>query len=121
MKNINLNSNNKNHFTVDISQINNSKALLPYILFKKMEQFAVFAALPYQEHISSKPTLSKLNILKNAFLNDKLQIKSSVKKLNLNELQLSVEVIKNTNDNNDIICNALFCFSLSEINMNQAS
>lgn len=121
MKNNNLNTIKNNEFTVAVDQINNSRALLPYILYKKMEDYATYETLPYKECIKSKPTLSKLQILKNAFLNDKLQLKSHIKKLNEKELQLSVEVFKELNDCNDVICKALFSFSIQGMSITEAS
>ena len=120
MKKFNLNTSN-NRFTVDKNQINNSNALLPYILFKKMELYTLEATNNYHEYINSKPQLMKLNILKNAFLNDQLQIDSHIKKLNRTELQLTVNVVKEFEDSKDIVCKALFKFSLNGIKIKQVS
>ena len=116
MKNIQSTNNN---FIVAIDQINNSKAFLPFILFNKMELYAQHAAIPFKDHIVSKPTITKLNILKNAFLNDRLILKSKIKKLSPNELQLIIEVERKNKD--DIICNAVFRFSLDNYQVNIAS
>jgi hypothetical protein len=106
------NTKNTSQFTVAIDQINNSKTLLPHVLYKEMEAFVLKCTNPLQKNIVSKPTLSKINILKNAFLNDILQLNSSIKKLGQNELQLSVEVYKSSDNHKDIICNANFSLQL---------
>ena len=111
--------NTNNYFIVSIDQINNSKALLPFILFNKMELYAQQTALPFKDHIISKPIITKLNILKNAFLNDQLFLESHIKKLSHNELQLIIEVVKK--NKKDIICNAVFGFSLDNFQINIAS
>lgn len=108
------NTRNTSQFTVAINQINNSKALLPHVLYKEMVAFVLESTNPLQNIIVSKPTLNKINILKNAFLNDILLLHSSIKKLGQDELQLSVEVYKNSNNDKDIICNASFSLLLKE-------
>jgi|TARA_B110000967_G_C18899747_1_gene573793 hypothetical protein len=105
---------NTSQFTVAIDQINNSKALLPHVLYKEMVAFVLESTDPLRNIIVSKPTLNKIHILKNAFLNDILLLNSSIKKLGVNELQLSVEVYKNSNNDKDIICNASFILLLKE-------
>jgi hypothetical protein len=119
MKNINTKTSLANHFTVAVNDINNSRALLPFILYKKMEQYAQSSAFPFKEYIISRPILLKLNLLKNAYLNDQLQLDSPIKKLNSNELQLSIEVRKI--NSNEVICKALFSFSLNGYQINNAS
>ena len=108
------------HFTVAVNEINNSRALLPFILYGKMEKHAQSSAFPFKEYVISRPILLKLNILKNAFLNDQLQLHSHIKKLNNNELQLSIEVSKVGNNSDDVICKALFSFSLKGYQLNRA-
>lgn len=108
---INKNTKNTSNFTVAINHVNNSKTLLPHALYEKMEEVVLISANPFEHIIISKPLLKKLNLLKNAFLNDKLQLNSYIKKLSDNELQLTVEVYKSDNST-DIICNAFFSFLL---------
>ena len=117
---INNNIKNTSNFTVAINHVNNSKTLLPYVLYQKMEELVLKSANPFEHIIISKPALKKLNILKNAFLNDKLQLSSYIKKLGENELQLTVEVCKSDNSN-AIICNAFFSFSLKENSIKKVS
>jgi hypothetical protein len=121
MKNTNTKTSFENHFTVTINDINNSRALLPFILYKKMEQYAQSSAFPFKEYIISRPILLKLNLLKNAYLNDQLQLDSPIKKLNSNELQLSIEVRKIDGNSIEVICKALFSFALNGYQINNAS
>ncbi len=102
-----INKNNISKFTVTIEQINNKKTLLPHVLYKKMETFVLKSVNPFEQIIITKPTLKKLNILKNAYLNDRLQLNSVIKKLSNTELQIIVEVIK-SGSYNDVVCNAVF-------------
>ncbi|MCF6279830.1 MAG: hypothetical protein L3J14_05720 [Flavobacteriaceae bacterium] len=121
MKNfINNNAKNTSNFTVAINHVNNSKTLLPYVLYQKMEEFVLKSTNPFEHIIISKPALKKLNILKNAFLNDKLQLSSYIKTLEENELQLVVEVCK-SNSSREIICNAFFSFILKENGIKKVS
>lgn len=111
---IKKNTRNTSQFTVAIDQINNSKALLSHVLYKEMLAFVLESTNPLQNIIVSKPTLNRIHILKNAFLNDILLLNSSIEKLGQDELQLSVEVYKNTNNNKDIICTASFSLQLEK-------
>ncbi|MFK5879767.1 MAG: hypothetical protein QM478_09765 [Flavobacteriaceae bacterium] len=101
-------------FTVSVDQINNNRALLPIVLYEKMENFAIDIVMKNQDLSIPNPSLTKLNILKNAYLNDVLKVKSSIKKFNANELLLSIEVYKELRKDKDIICNALFSFDLKK-------
>ena len=122
MKNIQLtNTKTIEQFTVAINQVNNQRALLPHVLYKKMEGYTLKSVIPFHKVIASKPSLQRLNILKNAFLNEELILKSVVKKLNAKELLIAVEVTKNIQDSNDVICNAVFGFELKEKRFKKAS
>lgn len=121
MKNTNTIKTLENHFTVAVDEINNSRALLPFILYKNMEAYAQSSSIPFKEYIISRPILLKLNILKNAFLNDRLQLNSHIKKLNSKELQMTIEVRKVGSNSKEIICKALFSFVLNEYQINKAS
>ncbi len=122
MKNyINTSRKTTAEFTVAINDVNKSRTLLPIVLYDKMNKFAMNSIYSFQGLITSEPTLYKLNILKNAFLNDRLKIKSRIKKLSENELQLSIEVSKKLDDGDDIICNALYRVTLKENKLGRAS
>ena len=101
-------------FTVAIDQINNNRALLPIVLYEKMEAFAIDIVSKNQDFNIPNPRLTKLNILKNAYLNDILKVKSHIKKFNGTELLLSIEVYKEIKGDRDIICNAQFSFDLNK-------
>jgi len=75
-------------FTVAVDQINSNRALLPIVLYEKMEKFAIDLVIKKQNLNIPNPSLTKLNILKNAYLNDILKVKSHIKKFNANELLL---------------------------------
>lgn len=102
----------KKSFTVTSKDINNNNALLSNILYNEMEGFSKNTVLSKSDIAYPNPRLYKLEILKNAYLNDTLLLKSQIKKLNESELHLlvSVEVEKNVKDN--IICKAVFKFPL---------
>lgn len=114
MKNIAHNVNLSSQFVVESNQINNSKALLPVVLYSKMEELAVNSSKPFESHIDSKPILKKLNILKNAFLNETLNLKSHLKKLGEGELNYLIEVFKEDDNEKNVICEAKFSFDLKK-------
>ncbi len=101
-------------FTVAVDQINNNRALLPIVLYEKMENIAIDLVIKNQDLNIPNPSLTKLNILKNAYLNDVLKVKSRIKKYNAKELLLSIEVYKELKKDKDIICNAQFRFDLNK-------
>jgi hypothetical protein len=122
MKNIqSLNTKSIEQFTISINQVNDQRALLPHVLYKKIEGYTLKSVVPFHKVITSKPSLQRLNILKNAFLNDELIVKGVVKKLSAKELLIAVEVTKNIQDSNDVICNAVFGFELKEKYFEKAS
>lgn len=122
MKNtLNIPITSTSKFTVAVDQINNNRVLLPIVLYEKMENFAINLVIKNQGLNIPNPNLTKLNILKNAYLNDVLKVKSRIKKFSENELLLSIEVYKELRNSNDIICNALFSFDLDKNAINFAS
>lgn len=113
MKNLQVTPENpKNCFTVTKNDINNHKALLPSILYVEMEKFASTTIAKNPDIINTPPKLYKLDILKNAFLNDKLIIESKIKKFNKAELQLALTVKHKGNKPDTVICKAIFKFQL---------
>ena len=108
-------------FTVAVNQVNSNRALLPIVLYEKMENLAIDLVIKNQDLNIPNPSLTKLNILKNAYLNDVLKVKSHIKKFNANELLLSIEVYKELRKDKDIICNALFSFDLKKNEIDFAS
>ena len=101
------------YFTVTEKDINLNNALLPNVMFSEMESFIKNIVETKNFGTLSSPRLYKLQILGNAFLNDKLLIKSQVIKYNENELQLQAKVINPTGTIDSTICKAVFKFNLT--------
>lgn len=100
------------YFTVTKNDINNHKTLLPNKLYEVMEEFVTDIITNNPDLSDISPKLYKLEILKNAFLNDKLLIQSRIIKLNHSELQLLVLV--NDEKTKTTTCKAIFKFQLKE-------
>ncbi|MDX1828348.1 MAG: hypothetical protein R3342_02260 [Lutibacter sp.] len=110
----NIFSTPKKNFKVTKNDINNNKALLPNVLYQQMEGF-VWSLLSNQEDmINETPKLFKLKLLKNAYLDDKLQLNAEVIALKNQELNLLVLVNKESKNNESIICKAIFKLQLKE-------
>jgi len=107
------------YFTVGKKHINNNKALLPNVLYQEMEHFVNCIISNYKDLVLPTPQLFKLQILKNAYLNDKLILSANIKRLDELELHLSVEV-NNQQKTDNPICKAIFKFELLE-NISKAS
>lgn len=108
----NIYSTPERHFVVTEKDINNKNALLPHVLYNEMEDF-VKSIITNQANLTfSLPELYKLQLLKNAFLNDKLLIKSQIIKYDNSELHVLATVNK-TSELNDTICKAVFKFPLN--------
>ncbi|REE82090.1 hypothetical protein BX611_1633 [Lutibacter oceani] len=102
----------KKRFTVTPNTTNNNNALLSNILYSEMEHFSKEVILKKTVLAHPTPRLYKLQILKNAYLNDNLSLTSQIKKLNQSELQLLIVVEIENNDEDAIICKAIFKFPL---------
>ena len=121
MKNLQVAPENpKIYFTVTKKDINNHNALLPSILYGEMEKFASTIIANNPDIMNTPAKLYKLDILKNAFLNDKLVIESKIKIFNNAELQLRLTVKDKGNKPNSTICKALFKFQFKN-NIRKAS
>lgn len=107
-------TNPEKYFTVTKNDINNNKALLPNVLYETMEEFVSTIILNNPEITNVSPKLYQLEILENAFLNEKLLLQSNIKKYNETELQLSVIVKRKNKKLNTTICKAIFKFQLKE-------
>lgn len=121
MKTIQFTSTNpEKNFTVSKNDINYNNALLPNVLYKKMEDFvsSIISKNPDIKPINLK--LYQLEILENAFLNDKLLLQSNIKKFNETELQLTTIALRKNKKQSTIICKAVFKFIIKE-NMPKAS
>lgn len=112
MKNLHfLPTNPETNFIVTKNDINNNKALLPNILYENMETFATTIIKSNPDISNSTPRLYKLEILKNAFLDDKLLLHSKIIKYSATELQLSIVVKRKEKKQLTTICKAIFKFS----------
>jgi hypothetical protein len=100
------------HFIVTINDINAKKELHLNILYQEVENFVLKIVSDNFYFAHPIPRLYKLQLLKNAFLNDQLLIKSKIVKFNDSELQLLISVINHNLEEENAICNAIFKFDL---------
>jgi hypothetical protein len=100
------------HFTVTKNDINSKKELHINILYNEMENFVLNIISDNFYFAYPVPRLYKLQLFKNAYLNDQLLIKSKIIKFNDSELQLLISVINHNFIDEDPICNAVFKFNL---------
>lgn len=113
MKTLNYNPTNPiTYFKVTENDINNNKALLPNTLYNVMQEFVTSIIAKNPDIANTTPKLYKLEILKNAFLDDQLLIASKIKKFNEFELQLAVTVKQHEMTFSEPICKAVFKFQL---------
>jgi len=98
------------HFTVTNNDINTKKELHLNILYHEMESFVLHIISENFYFAYPVPRLYKLQLLKNAYLNDQLLIKSKIIKFSDSELQLLISVINHNHKEGDLICNAIFKF-----------
>lgn len=101
------------HFTVTEKDTNTKNALLTHVLFNEMEDFVKSIIAKHAYMAFPLPELYKLQLLKNAFLNDKLLIKSQIIKYDASELHLLATVQNQASNLNDTICKAVFKFPLN--------
>ena len=99
------------YFTVTKKDTNNNNALLTNVLYNEMESFVKNIIITHKDTVVPIPKLYKLQVLKNAFLNDKLLLKSQIIKYNTSELHLLTKVMLHSNTD-DTICKAVFKFPL---------
>jgi len=110
----NTTTNHSNIFTITLNDINTSNALLPAVLYSKMETFVKEKITEHIDIVYPIPQLLKLQILKNAYLEDELILNSKITQLNDFELHVSVIVSLNNNSKNNVICKAIFKFPLKK-------
>ena len=97
------------HFTVTKNDINTKKELHLNILYHEIESFVLNIISENFYFAYPVPRLYKLQLLKNAYLNDQLLLKSKIIKFNNSELQLLISV-KNLShlEEDAAICEAVF-------------
>lgn len=102
---------NASQFVVNKKQVSKNKTLKTSILYNKIES-SLNSSLNFYKNSSSLNFKSiEFDILKNAYLHDKLIIKNSVKKLSDTEIILNITVSKKEEKKQDIICKAVFGYS----------
>jgi hypothetical protein len=106
--------NNTLHFTVNKKQVSKNKILKTSILYNKIES-SVNSSLNLHKDSSNLSFKSiDFDILKKAYLNDKLIIQNNIKKLSETEVILNITVSKKEEKQQDIICKAVFGYSLQK-------
>ena len=106
---------NSFEFTVNKRQISKkNKTLKSSVLFDKVEISAQQSVSMYENLLDINPKTYELSFITNAYLNDELIVKNSVKKLNNSVLELSVIVLKKRQKNDDIICKAKFGYTFKK-------
>lgn len=100
------------YFTVTKKDTNTNKSLRINVLYNEMENFVTDIISKHFYYTYPVAHLYKLQLLKNAYLDDQLLLKSKILKYNDAELQLLISV-KNHNEIEDgAICTAVFKFKL---------
>jgi len=102
------------HFTVTKKDVNNYQTLLPNVLYEEIESFINSIITNYPEIIGNAPQLYKLELIRNAYLNDKLLFKVQIKRFNGLELHLQAIVTKKNLKRDLVIGKALFKFPLKK-------
>ena len=100
------------YFLVTINNINAKKELHLNILYQEIENFVLKIVSDNFYFAHPVPRLYKLQLLKNAILNDQLLIKSKIIKFSDLELQLLISVTNQNPEEENLICNAVFKFNL---------
>ena len=111
----NLFSKSQKKFKITKNDINNNKALLPNILYQQMESFVLILLSNQNDLIQENPKLTKLKLLKNAYLNDNLRLKAEIVAINNETLNLLVLVNKENKKSQSVICKAIFKLQFKEI------
>lgn len=99
-------------FNVTKSDVNQRKALLPALLYSKMELTVLNSLTSLKEKNELTQHVFKLDMFKNARLKDRLKITHAVRKLSPNEILISVKVSKENSPNNELVCAATFGYTL---------
>ena len=105
---------NSSHFVVNKKQVSKNKTLKTSVLYNKIESNA-YNSLTFHQNSSNFSFKSiEFDILNYAYLNDKLEIKNSIKKLSNSELVLHITVFKKDSSVQNIICKATFGYCLQK-------
>ena len=105
---------NSSQFIVNKKQVSKNKTLKTSILYNKIES-SLNSSLSFYKNSSSLSFKSiEFDILKKAYLNDKLIIKNNIKKLSDTEIILNITVSKKEEKHQNIICKAVFGYSFQK-------
>ncbi|MGB1042452.1 MAG: hypothetical protein ACPGU6_03590 [Tenacibaculum sp.] len=107
-----LNSNSQ-QFTVNKKQVSKNKILKTSILYDKIEASVNSSINLYKDSNFTFKSID-FDILKNAYLNDKLTINNSIKKLSNTEVVLNITVSKKEEKKQNIICKAVFGYTVKK-------
>ncbi|MDO6743702.1 hypothetical protein BA195_07855 [Tenacibaculum soleae] len=107
--------NNPSYFIVNKKQVNKNKTLKTSILYNKIESSVNSSLTYYKNSLNLSFKNIEFDIIKNAYLNDKLIIKNNIKKLSDTEVILYITVSKKEEKKQNIICKATFGYSLQKI------
>lgn len=107
-------SNNTQQFIVNKKQVSKNKILKTSVLYNKIESNVNSSINFYQNSSDLNFKSIEFDILKNAYLNDKLIIKNNIKKLSNTELILNITVAKKEEKKQNIICVATFGYSVQK-------
>ncbi|TDQ27724.1 MULTISPECIES: hypothetical protein [Tenacibaculum] len=114
MKSLNTTQNIKNQFIVSKKQVSKNKVLKTSILYDKIESSVQSSLNLYKNSSDLSFKSIEFDLLENAYLNDKLIIKNNIKKLSTTEVVLNITVSKKEEKKQDIICTAVFGYSLEK-------
>ncbi len=106
--------NNSQQFTVNKKQVSKNKTLKTSVLYNKIESSVNSSLILHKDSSSLSFKSIDFDIIKNAYLNDKLIIKNNIKKLSATEIVLSITVAKKQEKKQDIICTATFGYALQK-------
>ncbi|HKJ06406.1 MAG TPA: hypothetical protein VJ970_02980 [Flavobacteriaceae bacterium] len=100
-------------FVVTKKHVKNGKTLLTNVLFLEIEQYLQNIISKYEAFINTNPKLYKIQMLKNAYLNDCLQLNAQVKKLNHLELHIQITAAQKK-QKPKTICKATYKFPIEK-------
>ncbi len=113
MKTYIASQNNSLQFTVNKKQVSKNKTLKISILYNKIESSINSSINLYKDSNLNFKSI-EFDIIKKAYLNDTLIIKNNIKKLSTTEIVLNITVLKKQEKKQNIICKAIFGYTLQK-------
>ncbi len=114
MNTFNATNNTSQQFTVNKKQVSKNKTLKTSVLYNKIESSVNSSLNLYKDSSSFNFKSIDFDIIKNAYLNDKLVIKNNIVKLSTTEIVLNITVAKKEEEKQNIICKAVFGYTLQK-------